>query len=283
MKLNSIFQRRFVKYIALVLTVAVGLTGCYLLLRESSLVAVDEVEIVGLSGPQSKQVKARLREAATGMTTLSYSKEELLSSIDDFPQIADLKVKSKLLHRLDITVVQRRVVALLVSNGVETPISFDGTLLKSSSKVSQSLPVVKTNELPKDGQIKDKKVLSALKVIEAAPREFISRIRQVTNGRRGLTAEFRSGQKIYFGSDAELKEKWQSAVSVLATEEAKGASYVDVQVPDRPAVGGVTPSTTQETIVPTEQAPVVPTTTTVVPETTAPVEPVVPTEQAPVQ
>jgi cell division protein FtsQ len=42
-----------------------------------------------------------------------------------------------------------------------------------------------------------------------------------------------------FGTTGDLRSKWTAAVSVLSDPEVAGASYIDLRVPSRPAVGGL--------------------------------------------
>ena len=56
-------------------------------------------------------------------------------------------------------------------------------------------------------------------------------------------AELRDGPELIFGPATRLRAKWAAAARVLADLEARGASYVDLRIPSRPAVGGLAATT----------------------------------------
>jgi cell division protein FtsQ len=49
------------------------------------------------------------------------------------------------------------------------------------------------------------------------------------------------GPKLYFGGAARLEAKWGAAAQVLAHRSSRGASYVDLRIPERPVAGGLKP------------------------------------------
>ncbi|UUY02045.1 hypothetical protein LRS13_15125 [Svornostia abyssi] len=55
------------------------------------------------------------------------------------------------------------------------------------------------------------------------------------------------GPRLRFGRGDRLTAKWAAAARVLADEDAQGASYIDLRLPERPAAGGLAQ-------LPTEQA-----------------------------
>jgi cell division protein FtsQ len=65
----------------------------------------------------------------------------------------------------------------------------------------------------------------------------------VRRGDDGYVAELRDGPELIFGPAIQLRAKWAAAARVLADLEARGASYVDLRIPDRPAVGGLAATT----------------------------------------
>src|SRR5205823_1367001 len=76
----------------------------------------------------------------------------------------------------------------------------------------------------------------------------------------GLVAHLDNGPDLYFGAARRLRAKWIAAARVLADYSSRGASYLDVRVPERPAAGGMPadPATTPTTPV----APTAPSTAT---------------------
>jgi cell division protein FtsQ len=68
----------------------------------------------------------------------------------------------------------------------------------------------------------------------------------VYRGPHGLAATLQNGPKLYFGGTERYDAKWGAAAAVLAHRTSKGASYLDLRVPERPVAGGLQPRT-QET------------------------------------
>ena len=53
----------------------------------------------------------------------------------------------------------------------------------------------------------------------------------------------KAGPELYFGDADRVTAKWAAAARVLADASSKGATYVDVRLPERPVAGGVAPDT----------------------------------------
>ena len=51
--------------------------------------------------------------------------------------------------------------------------------------------------------------------------------------------KLRNGPQIIFGDATRIDAKWAAAAAVLADSRAKGATYVDVRLPERPVAGGL--------------------------------------------
>jgi hypothetical protein len=68
-------------------------------------------------------------------------------------------------------------------------------------------------------------------------------VTRVLIGPHGLTADLRRGPALYFGDTARLRAKWAAAAAVLADPGARGARYVDLHLPERPAAQVADPQT----------------------------------------
>ena len=63
------------------------LGGGWLWLRDSGLVAVDQVSVTGLSGTEAPRVRAALEGAARDMTTLHVRPDQLRTAVEPYPAI----------------------------------------------------------------------------------------------------------------------------------------------------------------------------------------------------
>jgi cell division protein FtsQ len=166
------------------------------------------------------------------------------------------------------------------------PVAGDGTLLRGLA-VKGELPTVDVEGALGDARLLDPVARGAAAVAGAAPALLRARIDVVTRSSNddGFVAVLRDGPELIFGSATRLHAKWAAAARVLADLDSRGASYVDLRIPGRPAVGGLAATTLTpvapagsdfgaETSTGTESAPD-PTATTA---TETPVEPVEPVE-----
>lgn len=263
----------------------------HLWLRDSSLVAVNDVEITGLTTKESPRIRALLESVAEDMTTLHVRVDELEEAASTFPIVGSIHVETDFPHGLRIEIEELPASALVEVDGVPVPVAADGTVLRGL-RTSEGLPLLRMEKPVTDGRVSDSSTLRALLVTGAAPGEFGQRIERVSeNAEQGIVVELRNGPEVIFGDADYAVEKWTAAVRVLADADAAGATYIDVRLPERPVAGGL-PVETIEPVAPAgdviappvEAVPVDPALTTdptaVTPTettTTTPVEPVDPT------
>ena len=214
------------------------LGGGWLWLRNSSLVAVERVEVTGAVGAEGHAVRAALDEAALHMSTLDVNVGALRAAVAPLHVVSGLEVSAGLPHTLRIEVTERVPVAVLTVGGVKTAAAADGTLL-GPSLLRHGLPVVQGSgsEALGSGEVSNLATREALAVLGAAPPALVGWVARVYDGAEGLTVAMRNGLLIYFGDATRVHAKWLSAARVLADRSSQGASYVDVRLPERPAAG----------------------------------------------
>jgi cell division protein FtsQ len=230
-------------------------------LRDSSLVAVEEVTVTGLTTSDSKRVRMALTAASRSMTTLHVDHEALERAVAGFPVVRELEVTTDFPHGLNIHVVEHVPAAVAVGESGRVAVAGDGTILQGVP-VEKRLPTVEVEGAVGVERLRDPTALASAAIAGAAPAELRGRLSEVgEDGRLGQVAQLRNGPEVIFGDATRVRAKWAAAATVLADLEASGASYVDVRLPDRPAAGGLP----AETIVPVAPAG---TTSTVPPATT---------------
>jgi cell division protein FtsQ len=111
------------------LAAVVLIGGGWLWLRDSSLVAVKRVTIVGATGADASQVRSALVLAARDMTTLDVHVDQLKSAVAQFPAIKDLRVSTQFPHGMQIQVIEQIPVGVVVVDGRRIAVAGDGTLL----------------------------------------------------------------------------------------------------------------------------------------------------------
>ncbi len=210
--------------------------GAWMWLRNSSLVAVQRVTVVGVSGRDAAHIRSALISAAHGMTTLNVKMAALRTAVAPFPVVKQLHVSTNFPHRMRIDVVEQVPVALISAAGVHEAVSADGTLLHGAS-IPGSLPTIALAVSPGGTHVTGS-TLQVIRLLAAAPYQLLGKVSQAAEGAaHGLEAQMRGGPKLYFGTGAGLAAKWAAAAAVLADPGAAGADYIDVTVPARPAAG----------------------------------------------
>jgi cell division protein FtsQ len=253
------------------LVLAAGLivlgSGYQLWLRDSSLVAVERVSVTGLTTADAERVRMALEAAGRSMTTLHVDHEALERAVAGFPAVRELEVTTDFPHGLKVHVIEHVPAAIAVGDGGRVPVAGDGTIL-NGVRVEGQLPTVDVEGAMGVERLRDPAALASASIAGAAPAELRRRIAEVEeDGDSGLVARLREGPELIFGDARRVQAKWAAAARVLADLEASGASYIDVRIPGRPAVGGLP----AETIVPVAPAGATSTLPPATPEAAAPV------------
>lgn len=252
---HATWLRRLIVLAALALALV---AGYHLWLRDSSLVAVHDVKVQGLSELTDPEAAAALERAAKGMTTLHVELDELGRAVAEYPTIRSLSASPSFPNGLEITVVERPPVAVAGDSGV--PVAADGTLLEGVDLGKEELPAIDVAVQGGGGTLEGEAREQAI-VLGAAPEPLAAVIDRSTTADGGVVVELTNGIELRFGDSSRAAAKWEAAARVLADPALDSLTYVDLRVPDRPAVGGAVPS---------EAAPE-PEPSTTVPEAPAPV------------
>jgi cell division protein FtsQ len=271
-------RRRVVAVLAVCVVLAAGFQFW---LRDSPLVAVEDVRVTGLTTKDAPRVRAALASAAHTMTTLHVDQDDLERAIAAYPVVRTLEVHPDFPHGLEIHVVEHRPAALV--GGV--PVAGDGTILRGLP-VEGRLPEIDPRGKLDGDRLSDPAALHAARVAGGAPAPLRGRLQRVDmRAEQGIVVELRDGPELIFGDARKLRAKWVAAVRILADPKAAGASYIDVRLPGRPAAGGlpaetlapVAPAGSDELAPPIEPDPAAPgldpateELTTPAPETAAP-------------
>jgi len=232
-------------------------------LRDSSLVAVENVTVTGLTTKDAERVRAALVSAAHTMTTLHVQRDELEESIAAYPVVRAIEVTADFPHALEIHVVEHRPAGLV--NGL--PVAGDGTILRGLP-VEGRLPTIEARGDVHGNRLKDPAALHAAQVAGAAPAPLRPRLERIElRSGDGIVVEMREGPEIIFGDATRIGAKWIAATRVLADPDAEGATYIDVRLPGRPAAGGL-PAATLAPVAPAGTEPTTPPAPGIAPEST---------------
>lgn len=223
--------------LAAALLVVLALGAAWLWLRGSSLVAVEQVKVTGLSGPGSARIRSALTAAARTMTTLDVRVSRLYTAVAPYPTVKSLEVAASFPHGLRIHVVEERPIAVLGAGARRVAVADDGAVLRGL-RPKQGLPVVSVAALPVGPKLYDRGGRRELTVLAAAPTRLRTHVAKVLDTpSHGVVVALRAGPKLYFGAASSLHAKWLAASAVLGSATSAGAAYIDVTDPSRPAAG----------------------------------------------
>ena len=258
------FRRRLLALLGVALLLS---TGYQFWLRDSSLVSVEDVTVTGLTTKDAARVRAQLVSAAHTMTTLHVEKAELEQAIAAYPVVRSVEVEADFPHGLAIHVIEHRPAAVV--GGL--PVAGDGTILRGLP-IEGRLPKIDVRDDLRGNRLTAPSALHTARVAGAAPAPLRGRLERIEiRGQDGIVVELRDGPELIFGDARRLRAKWLAATRILADADAKGATYIDVRLPGRPAAGGL-PATTLAPVAPAGEEQLAPP-DTAVPQGAAPVDP----------
>jgi cell division protein FtsQ len=233
-------RRRLLAGLIVLAVIALTAGGAFWL-RDSSFVAITDVEISGVTASDGDQVTQALSTAAQDMTTLHVREDVLRHAVASYASVGDITTTTDFPHKLRIRVIERRPVAALAGEqGQRVPVTGSGIILRGIT-ADRDLPSVFVNRQPTGARITDKDILNALEVAAKAPDPLRGRTEELIVDDRGVIATLHNGPELVFGNGQDARKKWAAAARVLAEISAQGATYLDLRIPGRVAAGGLAP------------------------------------------
>jgi cell division protein FtsQ len=220
---------------AAALLALVVLGAMFLWLRDSSLVGVRQVDITGVTGTQAEEIRGALTDAGRDMTTLHVREDALRDAVQAYPVVRELHADADFPHRLRITVNSYDPIGSMEIGGRSVAIARDGTVLDGTP--TKGLAAIAATGSAAGTKITGTEATKLVRLLAAAPAPLRSRALRAYKGPNGLAVDLRDGPRVDFGDLAQVDAKWLSATAVLADGDSRGASYVDVRLPERPVAG----------------------------------------------
>lgn len=254
-----------------VLAAFVLASAYWLWFRDSSFARVHDVYVTGVDGPQARAIRSALEEAGLGMTTLHVRDADLRAAVSTYPVVRSVTAQGDFPHKLTIDVTLNLPVAILQTPSGRKPVAADGLLL-TDVPMTGGLPVLTTKATLPPERVTTGQAFDLVRVAGLAPKPLQARLKSVAvRPGVGIVAQLRKGPELRFGDASRLPAKWSAAARVLAAAAARGATYIDVRLPERPAAGGL-PTTSVIPLAPAGETVPAPTTTQPATTPTAPVQ-----------
>ncbi len=218
--------------------------GAYAVARESSIFAVQRIEVVGASPPLEAQIRKALAPLV-GESLVGFSSAAADRRLARLPQVAAATYDRDFPHTLRVFVTAERAAAILRRGA-------DAWLVSGSNRVLGVVRQPIASPLPRIwldpsdeivvGAPADRTITAAV-LVAAAIRDdrFPYRVSTIRAEAGHVSLRLGSGLEVRLGDTRNLAAKL--AVAQAVVPRAEGASYVDVSVLVRPVAGF--PSATQ--------------------------------------
>jgi cell division septal protein FtsQ len=223
------------------LLIAIGLYG---LARETSLFAVDTIEVDGGSPGVADQVRRALR-SYEGSSLAAVNADEVEQRVEQLPTVHTAVVDRAFPHALQVRVEPEVPVAVLRRGGQAWLVSARGRVIGLSKRGAQ--PELPRIWLPLRTEIQvgallgdEPGGLAARSMAAFVGSGFPDRIAFVRAADGRLALGLRGGLEIRLGAPVDLRLKIaivRGILPTLAPPAAGGPDYLDVAVPERPVAG----------------------------------------------
>lgn len=208
------------------------------------LLAVHGVNVRGYERADRDQLVAALTEAGESGSLLSPPRAAMERAVHPFPWVESITVVRNWPRALGVQVTQVRPVAhARGADGATVLVAANGRVLEPSEGAAplgwMSLPTATPEpgaQLP-DGETE---ILTFLAALDPGTAARVRDLRMVDGGT--AVARLDGGPELRLGRPMRLTAKATAlglVLSALASEEAADAAYIDLTVPEHPAVGGI--------------------------------------------
>lgn len=228
--------------LALLLVGCLGLLagGAYLAARETSLFALDTIEVRGVQPSVAAAVEEKLTPL-DGVSLVSLSTGDVVRRLETLPAVRSARVDRRFPHTLEVHVVQERAVAV-------ARLGEGSWLVAASGRVIEPLTLGALSRLPRiwldeaDAPPEPGKPLAvgdgavAARALAEIPAGFPARVQSVRGGADELLFMLANGTELRLGPSVDVRRKLEVAAVVLEElrRDRVRLAYLDVSLPGRP-------------------------------------------------
>lgn len=224
--------------VVIALALVGGAVGLYVAARQTSLFALDRIEVTGASPPVAARIRAALANYQ-GRSLVRFDGTDARRRIAAVSEVATASFDRDFPHTLKVRVRLERAVAVLRRGP-------DAWVVSASARVLEQLdhrpyPRLPRIWLPPATDVSVNATLGGIAAMGIAavaplrPLHIGADVRQVLTSDRELTLVLGTGTELRLGDSGDIRLKLSIAKQILPI--ANGASYLDVSVPERPVAG----------------------------------------------
>jgi cell division protein FtsQ len=218
--------------------------GAYLLARETSLFAIDRIEVRGGSRPVAQQVDQALA-SLEGTPLVGLDGSAVLRKVEALPTVLRASYDRDFPHTLVITVVPERPASILRRGSDSWLVSADGRVIEplSSSGAMPRLPRIwiSTRTPVQVGTTAVGVGPSTAARAVGLSGAFAHHVASASYGDGALVFHLHSGLQVLFGDAGDIKLKAAVAERILP-RLVPGSTFLDVSMPGRPVSGTGSPA-----------------------------------------
>lgn len=205
------------------------------------LVAVGGVSVTGYDRADRAELERALEAAAGEGTILSPATGEMRAAARQFAWVESITVVRSWPRSLSVRVVEASPAAVAAFEDQAVLVSADGRVL-GVKDATRGLGWLRLESAPPgEGATLPTGARAELAFIAAAPPEVAGRVRALRATPQGLvTGRITNGPELRLGAPERMAAKARSLALLLASlspEEEAAASYIDLSVPENPALG----------------------------------------------
>jgi len=215
--------------------------GVYFVSRETSMFAIQRIEVRGVSSATAAEVQRALGPLQ-GTSLLALGGDAVASRVGALPDVVSVTYDRGFPHTLAVTVHPERPVAVLRRGGEFWLVSARGRIMQALQPGARpALPriwVTRQVDASLGATLSDTNALSAVAAVAPLARVgFPVHVASVVAKNGSVTLHLRSGLALIVGDAGELRLKYVVAEQLLSQAPTTPGSYLDVSVPDRPVSG----------------------------------------------
>jgi cell division septal protein FtsQ len=220
-----------------------GLAVLYWLLT-GPLLSIGSVTMSGYDRPDRAEVAAALAGAARTGTVVSPARAAMERAVAPYPWVESITVTRRLPRSAYVQVVQARPMAIAQSSeGAAVLVSSQGRVLEPADPAADMARMTLPGQVPATGADLPAAWADLLLFVAALEADLSRRVRDLRLDQDGLAvARLEDGPEVRLGRPVRLRAKATAlalVLSALSAEDRARAAYVDVSVPEHPAVGGL--------------------------------------------
>jgi cell division protein FtsQ len=224
-------------------SVVAAVSLLYLGARETSVFALEDLEVSGVSSAVRQSVEAAAKPYV-GESLVALDQDELRRQLESLSTVRSVRMDRAFPHTLRITVVPERPLAVVRRGPDAWLVSEHGRVIRELDREQRDIQTNVWTEadtsLAVGGTVADAELRTVLDALRRVPDSFPVRVKQARVEDEEVTLLLVSGSELRLGEPTALPLKLAVAARVLgrlSAEERAELGYLDVTVPALP-VGG---------------------------------------------